>query len=237
MTDFAVVPLTEDCPERLRVWGWVRARLETFHPDIEIVTASHAGGVWSKGAAIDAALRRLPTDPDNRLVVMDADVFVAPDVLHGALAAIADGTPWIVPHLHVYRAAKAPTAELLAAPPVAEVDHERLSLARNRYTGVAGGGIVVLTRGAYDTVGPPDPRFVGWGGEDTSWALALDTLVGKHTRLRSPLIHLWHPPQPDARAPRLSSKKLARRYRDARNNGDAMRALLEEVRSCLSPGS
>ena len=46
---------------------------------------------------------------------------------------------------------------------------------------------------AYDQAGGFDPRFVGWGGEDTSLGAALTTLVGPPARLEASVWHLWHP--------------------------------------------
>jgi hypothetical protein len=63
------------------------------------------------------------------------------------------------------------------------------------YAGLEGGGMVVLPRTTYERV-PLDTRFHGFGGDDVSWALALNLLAGTPPR-RSPedLWHLWHPPQ------------------------------------------
>jgi GT2 family glycosyltransferase len=55
------------------------------------------------------------------------------------------------------------------------------------------GGAVVVSRAAFEEVGGYDERFVGWGWEDTSFAIALEKLCGPQTRVPGPLYHLWHP--------------------------------------------
>jgi hypothetical protein len=99
--------------------------------------------------------------------------------------------------------------------------------AERPYSGVIGGGIVVVPRTTAEQI-PPDPRFRGWGGEDESWGYALETLAGPPWRGGYDLIHLWHPPQ--ARRTRAHGSKentdLAAQYRAARGNRAAMIALM-----------
>lgn len=102
------------------------------------------------------------------------------------------------------------------------------------YLGTEGGGIVVLRRELYEAC-PLDPRFVGWGSEDDSWGMALRTLHGPPLRIRQPLVHLYHPPQP--RATRswgsVEGRTLRKRYARASGNPSAMRSLIEEAHDAL----
>jgi hypothetical protein len=87
----------------------------------------------------------------------------------------------------------------------------------------------VLRRDSYLEV-PLDPRFLGWGHEDDSWARALVTMLGDPWRGKRPLFHLWHPPQ-DRRVRyegRPQSAALFQRYRAKKGNRTRMRALLDE---------
>lgn len=223
-----IVPFDDDGAERSKHWAWVRERLEALHPDMEIIVARCPAARWTKGLAIEAgALQAL----GDVLVVMDADVIIPRDDLEEAVR-LAHSVPWVVTHGTVWRLAPAPTAALVAREPgsVETYDPRGDKLDRPSYTGVAGGGLVVLHRDAYDAVGPPDRRFVGWGGEDTSWRRALNTLVGPAHRGAAMMTHLWHPPQPDHHDPSPEAKTLAKRYRRAVHKPEAMRALIEEAR-------
>jgi hypothetical protein len=105
-------------------------------------------------------------------------------------------------------------------------------LARRPYRGVEGGGISVLTRDLYAQV-PLDPRYVGWGQDDESHGLALNTIAGRRWRGVAPLWHLWHDPQPrlNAHVGSAQSRALHVRYQYAAKAGPAaMRALLAEIR-------
>ncbi|MFK4998906.1 galactosyltransferase-related protein [Bacillus sp. N9] len=54
------------------------------------------------------------------------------------------------------------------------------------------GGINVVPRKHFETVGGFDERFVGWGGEDDAFAASLNTLCGYVKRLDATIYHLWH---------------------------------------------
>jgi hypothetical protein len=226
-----IVPLNEDGAERSRHWRWLRRRLEVLHPGMEIIEAECPGPDWVKGRAIQAGVERATGDT---IVMMDADVFVSQDALNSTIE-IAQSAPWAVPHTMVHRLGRYSTLELTerAAATVVDYDPAGQVYARQPHKGVAGGGIVALSRTAYNAVGPPDTRFVGWGGEDTSWRRALDTMVGPHHRGDADMIHLWHPPQAEQQNPSQAARRLAKRYRVAVWKPEAMSVLLKEAADVL----
>ncbi len=195
---------------------WYRIEL----PGVIRAIGTVVSGEWSKGEAVANALAE--TDAET-LVIADADSYlVPPETIRQAVALVEAGTPWVVPHTHVHRLTEAETARVYAGatPRLGKV-------VRQVYTGPAGGGIVVLTRTAWDTVRGIDPRFLGWGGEDLSFGYALETLVAPVTRLDGALVHLWHPhPAPDLRGSE-ASEALVAEYREARGFPRRMRAVID----------
>jgi hypothetical protein len=178
----------------------------------------HDDGPWSKARAVHAA-----DSSADVMVLHDADVWCAG--LPAAIDAVRLGAPWAVPHGNVRRLSESATAAVLAGGPVKGKLDQRI------HGGHAGGGITVVRRDVWDTC-PLDPRFEGWGQEDDSWAIALDTLHGQPWRATVDLWHLWHPP-----APRLTravgsdrGRELYGRYRQARSNRTAMADLVAEAR-------
>lgn len=93
-----------------------------------------------------------------------------------------------------------------------------------------GGGMIVARRETLLEV-PLDSRYVGWGQEDESHALALNCLAGMPWRGDAHLIHLWHPPakRQTRRKGSRRSWELFKRYRAAASDPVAMRALLKEA--------
>jgi hypothetical protein len=189
--------------------------------DLDVVVSSVLSTEpWSKGVAVDRGVETAETD---LLVVADADCLVQPAALRACLEAVDQGAPWSQPHGPVIRLRAQATRLVLAG--------GRIPFRPGRVHGPPGGGVVVLSRDAYDTAGGPDPRFVGWGGEDISWARALDTLLGPCVRFAYPLVHLWHRPAPRRATNRASaeSELLAGRYYDAAGHPAEMRMLVAET--------
>ena len=216
MDGSVVVPWRAGCEHRLAALVWLRPRLP-----LPVVLGS-VDGDWCKAEAVAAGVRQVP-DTDV-LVVHDADVWC--DGLDAAVDAVASGVAaWAVPHRRVCRLDEVSTAAVLAGGPLAG------TFAQRPYLGHAGGGIVVLRRDVWESC-PLDPRFVGWGQEDDSWALALRCLHGEPWRGTDDLWHLWHPPQPRASRVRGSDESwsLHRRYVRARRDRELMVALVGEAR-------
>lgn len=212
------------CDHRQRSLQWVLRRYETQLSEWEVALATEGSdeGDWRKA---DAIVRGAEKAKHDVLVVTDGDLWC--DAVVEAVEAVSSGCAWAVPHKRTFRFTPEATEKIWGGVEPADLEDERHWL-ENAYNGVAGGGIVVVRRETVFEV-PPDKRFRGWGGEDECWGLALDTLVGRHTRLRGHLWHLWHPPQ-SRRARYLGSvwnSWLQKRYRVARGRKARMRQLVE----------
>ena len=69
------------------------------------------------------------------------------------------------------------------------------------------GGSLAITRAAYFEIGGFDESFVGWGGEDNEfWMRARTRPVWPYGHL--PMVHLWHPMQPDKIGDERATAKL-----------------------------
>lgn len=223
-----VVPWRPSGRDRQRALDWILQRHREERPDLPVVVVEHDGEPWCKAATI----REAAAATDGLLIVSDADVWC--DRLDDAVEAVQAGAPWAVPHDRVHRLTREATGQLITVGGNPAV----MPCHRRRYRGVAAGGIIVIPAATVRDV-PPDVRFTGWGGEDFAWRDALRTLVGPEWRdTTGPLIHLWHPAQPD-KARHVGSnanRRLMRRYIFARDQPVVMRALIEETRCpSLSP--
>jgi hypothetical protein len=217
-----VIPWRGPEPSRFAALRWVERRM-IEHGWPVVVSEIPEDEPWCKPRAILAGAERASGEI---LVINDADCWSAG--VPEAVAAVACGYPWAVPHLRVHRLAAGPTAAVLAG----EEPHERMGCAKRPYRGVAAGGILVVPRATVLAI-PPDPRFEGWGSEDGAWRDALRCLAGMEwRRSREPLYHLHHVPQ--GRSPgNVTSPEnaaLAVRYRAMRRDSAGMRALIDEAR-------
>lgn len=222
MTVAVLVPFAGGEPHRDRNWSWVRSRYEQAGHEVIVGTTDAPG--FSRTQAILHA--RSQSDADV-FVISDADVWP-----EGLDAGIAKATlhGWAVPNGYLHRLSEDSTWQVLNGKPwrglPLSTDNRQDS---KPYRVHEGGTCLIVTADAFDAA-PPDPRFVGWGGEDDAWAAALHTLVGRPWRGDADIVHLWHPAEP-----RLTRSKgneanhaLRRRYLNARRAPDLMRYLIEE---------
>lgn len=219
-----LVPWRGGDPDREAAWAWVERQWRTRFPHWEIVVGRCPDGPWRKAVAVADAASRSTGDV---LVVGDADCWT--DGVAEAVHVVTIGaTQWAIPHYHVHRLTREATAAVLAG---GELHGETT---RKPYPGWAGGGMVILRRDTYQRV-PMDPRFTGWGNEDSAWALSLLCLSGQAIRGTSPLFHLWHEPAPRMTSVFGSPESLAlfKRYKRAAHSKRAMRDLLDEF--CRTP--
>jgi hypothetical protein len=228
-----LVPWRDDEGNRSAVKAWVLDRWALHYPDAEIVEAADDGGIpFSKAMAVNAAAARASGDV---FAILDADTWVAPETVAAGLAAIRSGKArWVLPCRQAHRLTEQLTAKLLASDPGAPLP-KISTLARQHVEVTTGavGFLHLLPRAAFEAVNGMDPRFRGWGGEDSTFIGAVDTLWGPHLRLEGTALHLWHP------RPRVAGKRvwpgqvernsvLMRRYHACRGNPAAMRQLVRE---------
>lgn len=236
LTVSLIVPLGDGHNDtRERNWEWLSARWEALRPDWEIVEGRAPADRWCKADAVAAAARKATGDV---WVVCDADLWVESWPTLKEAAEVARTHTWCVPCGNVYRLNHEATNAVVATDPDSPVDwptaRSSLDLRlrnNNPYRLFPGGGIFACTPDVYELAGGFDPRFVGWGGEDTSLAAALITLVSPPVRLEASVWHLWHPRSKQAAKigrPSGGNERLNRRYLHAEGDPEAMRQLISE---------
>lgn len=204
-------PFASNDPDRLANLATVRRWYAERFPDAEQVVRDDGGcrEGWTKARAVQRCIDA--TDADV-LVVADSDC-LCEGVVPAVAAVEAGEALWAFPHTEIRRLDVEPSKAVRAgAQPT-----PAMPLEFKAYPGVAGGGIVVLTREAWERA-PMDPRFRVTHGEDVAWARALDFLCGTPwfpRRTYSPLYHLHHPPILAMGARYRHNERLAREYRHA----------------------
>lgn len=92
-----------------------------------------------------------------------------------------------------------------------------------------GGGINILK--AYKFI-EFDPRFTGWGFEDSAFAVAMKTLHGPIGYVEKPAFHLWHENECNMESVGyLKNKALFERYEVLEDNKDKIRKLINEFQN------
>lgn len=223
MSVAVLIPFASDDPWRTGARDYIAGSYEALGLDVVEGTCPDP---WRKAIAVADAARNSTADV---LVVADADCLCLD--LAPAVVAVETGAAWAVPHLMVHRLDQAATEAVYAGTGPATTTGR----VQRAYKGFAGGGITVIRRGVWEEI-PLDPRFVGWGGEDSSWAMALTTLIGPPKRFDADLFHLWHPPpvRMTRRWGSQASRALEIGYkRAARTSRRAMADIVAEARAAL----
>lgn len=228
-----LVPWRDDDGQRTAVKEWVLRRWAAFYPAAEFIEASDDGGIpFSKSMAVNAAAARAQGDV---FAILDADTWVDPAWVARALELIGAGrAPWVLPVRQAHRLTQQLTDKLLTGDPAGPLPKiATVMRSQVEVTTGAVGFLHLLPRSAFEAVNGMDPRFRGWGGEDSTFIGAVDTIVGRHHRLEGTAFHLWHP------RPRVAGRRvwpgqternsvLMRRYHAAKGSATLMRRLVDE---------
>jgi hypothetical protein len=240
-----LVPFRADNPYRAKVWQWLMRYWEHELPEAELIVCTDDRRPFCKTGALNRGFEKTKGDI---IVLLDADCYIRGQVIRDCAGKIRSsrrrGIPlWYVPYRRFYRLSETAGKRLMASDPADPVrfpdppaydDVEQPEIAA---TGHWWGALIqIMPREAFAKVGGMDERFRGWGGEDVSFMIAVDTLYGKHKTSNNPVCHVWHPTIIDTTKgfSRLweyqqsagSNDYLAKQYRVARGDAEAMRRVV-----------
>jgi hypothetical protein len=194
-----VVPFRDADGTRTSAMQWVRARWQHHWPEAEFIVAPDDGvDPFNKPMAVNNAAIQATGD---LLAIMDADVWIDPGMLQLVIDKLENGVcAWAKPARWAFRMKQDFSERLMRIPP-----HHQLPpiSARDAEThSPVVGFLWLVPRLGFERMGGMDERWRGWGGEDTSFSLALDKVLGHHRTFSASLICLWHP------RPRQGSERI-----------------------------
>ncbi len=186
--------------------------------------------------------------------MIDADCYIDASVILKCAAEIRKGRErsprepvWFIPYRHFFRLTGPATLFLLASDPKdpfpfsSPPDSVDVGPRNGNDFGHWFGALIqIFPREAFQAVHGMDARFRGWGGEDVTFALLLDTLFGVHRLSSNQVLTLWHTIQfnPGTNPNLLRTWQgqdnprqnwgLAGRYRKALRDPEAMRGVIDE---------
>jgi len=172
-----------------REWCW-----DVTRPSLEVlgfpIFTGDAPGPWARAHAVNAAARTAGSW--DVALIGDCDTIPDAASIRRAIAWVLDTRGGARPHAERWMTTKE-GALVLAQRGPRGLNHDTSRSARPRHIGrmFAGGGLLVVHRDAWETVGGYDESFVGWGYEDSAMTLALLTQTAWH-RLPGEAWHLWH---------------------------------------------
>lgn len=189
-----LVPYREADATRAQLWDYVQRWWADEFPDWPVVAApGPADGPFCRARAINLAA----SDADDLYgrwdvaIITDADTVVPTGQVADAMA-VADFTGTMTLGYDTYVSLnRRGTRRILDGARYDEANWMRsreLVLKASTYS-----SLVAVRRDLWDVVGGFDESFEGWGWEDTSFALAAQSVGGQVERVPGPCWHFWHP--------------------------------------------
>lgn len=220
---------------------WMLRRWRHFYPDAEFIVAPDDGvDPFNKPMAVNNAAAQATGDI---YVILDADTWIEPAWLERSVKEIAYGRwKWAAPSRHM-RLKQHVSDRLLALDPTEPLPPLHPTRDTDSFGPVVGFLWVVLASAWWDMAwhneqGQPrgmDERIRGWGGEDSMFRMAAQSIIGPPRRLGGTVVCLWHERPRNQfgrywkgqdRSTEKWKEELAQQYRSAIRRRPAMRQLL-----------
>lgn len=241
-----LVPFKDDGTGRQEIFDWLRAYYRHHLPHAEFIVGTDWERPFSKAVAVNAAASRANGDV---FVLLDADCYIDPDVIedcahHIRLQRMIGRRRWYVPYRRLFRLTRESTQWLMCVSPREGMyysdppnpwDIENAAEDEYDHGHWYGALIQIMPREAFELVGGMDERFRGWGSEDVSFVMAVDTLFAKYRTTDNMVLTPWHGVRGERHhrmwegqeSPDVNSN-LGMRYRRAWGDAEAMAALVLE---------
>lgn len=180
-----LVPYRADTGARAKAWRYVRPILEELGYPIFVgddgTQPFSVSRSWNHAA-------ELAGDWDRAILHAPDVILDDPARLHHAVEEAADRMVYAYNHYKLLNAAGTQILYQGGKPPERHVVHQRRPAQM-----IDIGGPRAIPRALWERVGGFDPRFIGWGGEDTAFAHCCRILAGPSGRLPGVLWSLYHP--------------------------------------------
>lgn len=219
MASIRVVVPWRPAPSRVSAFEFLLAWYAEHLPEFEVHTVDTDDDVFVLSACRNLGIAQ--GDPDEVVVVNDADTLPEPDALRAAVAAAATSGLVHLPYTRYHWLGAEGTAQLRAGTAARDCAFE---LVRG-----ACSGVYVTTPRTWATHGGQDERFRGWGFEDAAWYLAHETLLGRPpVRHEGRVYAMHHVAEVRAGVRYDANAELMERYRAAAGDAAAMTQLVAE---------
>ena len=161
----------------------------------------HNPGVFNKSWGMNVGYRIARGDV---LVFTDSDMLFSSETIGRSTEAVLSDLDIVRPYSHLIDMTQDQTAEYLLNGKLPEQREIEQGLDRN-YLGekiCLAGGMFVIRRNFFETIGGFDERFYGWGGEDDALSIKAEALTTRAAIARDSLAwHMWHPRAVDKEDP------------------------------------
>ncbi len=183
-----IIPFHSDNGPREKAFRWIIDYYKTILPDAEFIVGS-SPAPFNKSSSINRAVKNASGEI---LIILDADIICSPEAIYTSLHLL-DRYTWVIPFKKVLDLTEESSKTLLNSKPQWPLPHNLEVNIRKAGDAIPVGGINIVRKKDFITVGGFDERFKGWGGEDDAFAAAMNTICGRFKRINNNIYHIWHP--------------------------------------------
>jgi hypothetical protein len=169
-------------PSRLDAFERVVQWYGTHFPDLPLETIDTDDQPFVLAACRNAAMRA--ADPEQVVVIGDADTLPEPAALRAAIAAARDSDVVHLPYDEYRWLGREGSTQFAAGVPLIDCVYDLVEGACS--------GVYVATPRTWERHGGQDENFRGWGFEDAAWFLAHQTLLGAPPQRHSGRVYALH---------------------------------------------
>lgn len=217
MSPVTVIIPWRPAPSRVPAFEFVQDWYARLLPEFAVQTIDTDDDLFVLAACRNRGIAS--ADPDEVVVVADADTLPEPEALREAVAAARTSGLVHLPYTEYRWLGPTGDAQVRAGMPIDECDHEVVIGACS--------GVYVTTPRTWARHGGQDERFRGWGFEDAAWFLAHGTLLGAPPLRHNGRVYaLYHQGEVRAGQQYDANAALMERYRAAAGDVAAMTQLV-----------
>lgn len=226
MSDVSIIiPFQTDHGIRAEEFEWIKKYYSRVMQEAELCFGIINGKEINKSKAINLAAKKATKEV---FVIADSDVIYDPEIIVKSIRLLNEAA-FVVPFTEVYNIERAGTERLLKTEPKWPIDVKFEECTKESFYPGFAGKLLVISKETFEKVGGFDERFIGWGGEDDAFSLAVQTLCGKLVNITGELYHLWHPVSNYYTNPHgKENHALVTRYYHASGNKEQMVNLINE---------
>ena len=214
-----LIPHKTGIEQRDRIWLKVLQRYQRIYPDLELCVGEDYSEPFCKARAVNQAVRKATGE---FYLIADSDVIFPADLVPRLMEKFNE-YPWIIPFQRGLRLNREASDRLLEQNlPEQIVVEDRDVEEEITHPGAL---MCAVKRSAFEAVSGFDERFKGWGFEDSTFALTLNTICGPYIRMEGDIYHLWHP---KAETQGYNNLLLWARYVKTGNDVAAMQEIIKE---------
>ena len=207
-------------PTRESAYDWVTDWYRRALPDARIISVDSDDELFNLARCRNLGIAEV-IDPDEVVVISDADTFPEPAALGAAIRDAAESGLVHLPYSEYHWLGPRGTEQLLEGTIPTDCDYELVSGACS--------GVYVTTPRTWWAHGGQDERFRGWGFEDAAWYIAHESLLGEPPRRHPGAVFAMHHATQLREGEQYDrNAALAARYRSASGDRERMRQLVDE---------